>query len=75
MLHINLDQWITQMVAAWQAMAAVGPWQQDGFLLLICLLICGMLFLTGTVIGLFVQSLWTIFMECRQLAEEDARSG
>ncbi|MFQ6332829.1 hypothetical protein [Methylophilus sp. 3sh_L] len=58
---INLDQWIAQILSVWQSLGEQSVWLQDGFLLLMCLLIGVLLFLFGTVIGLFVQSLWGIF--------------
>lgn len=58
---INLDQWLAQILSVWQLLGEQSVWLQDGFLLMICLLIGVLLFLFGTVIGLFVQSLWGIF--------------
>lgn len=71
MAHINLDHWIQQILTVWQSLSALGLWQQDAFLLLVCLLSCLLLFITGTVIGLFVQSLWGIFVSSRRTADEE----
>lgn len=61
MKYINIDHWIAQILAVWQVLGEQSVWLQDGFLLLMCLLIGVLLFFLGTVIGLFVQSLWGIF--------------
>lgn len=66
---INLDHWLQQVLAVWQSLSAQG-WMQDAFLLLVCLVACLLLFLAGTIIGLFLQSLWGIFVSSRH-AEED----
>lgn len=71
MAYINLDHWIQQVLTVWQSLSALGLWQQDAFLLLVCLLACLLLFITGTVIGLFVQSLWGIFVSSRRTADEE----
>jgi len=70
MVHIRLDHWIQQVLGIWQALSNLGPWQQDAFLLLVCLVACLMLFLTGTAIGLFLQSLWGIFISSRTAIDE-----
>lgn len=69
LLAINLDHWLQQVLAVWLSLSGQG-WQQDAFLLLVCLVACVLLFLTGTVIGLFIQSLWGIFVSSRH-ADED----
>lgn len=69
LLAINLDHWLQQVLAIWLSLSDQG-WQQDAFLLLVCLVACVLLFLTGTVIGLFIQSLWGIFVSSRH-ADED----
>lgn len=68
-LAINLDHWLQQVLAIWLSLSAQG-WQQDAFLLLVCLVACVLLFITGTIIGLFLQSLWGIFVSSRH-ADED----
>ncbi|QDC45306.1 hypothetical protein FIU00_03430 [Methylophilus medardicus] len=70
MVHIRLDHWIQQVLDIWQKLSNFGPWQQDAFLLLVCLVACAMLFLTGTAIGLFLQSLWGIFVSSRTALDE-----
>lgn len=69
MMLINLDHWLQQVLTVWQSLSA-HVWQQDAFLLAVCLVACLLLFLTGTVIGLFVQSLWGIFVSSRHADEE-----
>lgn len=69
MLIINLDHWLQQVLAVWQSLSAQG-WMQDAFLLLVCLVACLLLFLAGTILGLFLQSLWGIFVSSHP-AEED----
>lgn len=62
---------IQQLLQTWESMADHGVWQQDAFLLLMCLVAVVMLFLTGTVIGLFLQSLWGIFVTGQHQADAD----
>lgn len=69
MMLINLDHWLQQILVVWQSLSDQ-VWQQDAFLLLVCLVACLLLFLSGTVLGLFVQSLWGIFMSGRHADEE-----
>jgi len=69
MILINFDHWLQQVLTVWQSLSGQ-VWQQDAFLLAVCLVACLLLFLTGTVIGLFVQSLWGIFVSSRQTDEE-----
>lgn len=69
MMLINLDHWLQQVLTVWQSLSGQ-VWQQDAFLLAVCLLACLLLFLTGTVIGLFLQSLWGIFVSSRRSDEE-----
>lgn len=52
-------------------MATEGIWYQDAFLLFMCVIAVGMLFLTGTVIGLFLQSLWGIFITNHNQTDAD----
>lgn len=66
---INLDHWLQQVLGMWQSLSGQG-WVQDVFLLGVCLIACLLLFITGTVIGLFIQSLWGIFVSSRH-ADED----
>lgn len=68
---INLDHWMAQILSVWQSLAAQSVWLQDGFLLLMCLIIGLLLFLFGTVIGLFTQSLWGILTTGRQGSDEE----
>ena len=69
MILINFDHWLQQVLKVWQSLSGQ-VWQQDAFLLAVCLVACLLLFLTGTVIGLFVQSLWGIFVSSRHADEE-----
>lgn len=69
MMLINFDHWLQQVLTVWQSLSGQ-VCQQDAFLLTVCLLACLLLFLTGTVIGLFLQSLWGIFVSSRRSDEE-----
>lgn len=69
MILINLDHWLQQVLTVWQSLSA-HVWLQDAFLLLVCIIACLLLFFTGTVIGLFIQSLWGIFISSRHSDEE-----
>lgn len=69
MSFIQLDHWLQQILAIWQSLAD-HAWQQDAFMLLVCLFTCLLLLMTGTVLGLFVQSIWGIFISSRQTGEE-----
>ncbi len=71
MLLTTVDQWIQLSLTAWQSVAAFGLWQQNAFLLALCLVTCCLLFLTGTVMGLFMQSLWAILASYRHATEEE----
>ncbi|HSH97143.1 MAG: hypothetical protein ACAH05_05115 [Methylophilus sp.] len=62
---------IEQVLKAWQCMATEGPLHQDAFLLLMCVIAVVMLFFTGTVIGLFLQSLWGIFVTHHNQTDAD----
>lgn len=53
----------------WQSLD--GVWQQDAFLLWMCVIVVVMLFSSGAVIGLFLQSLWGIFTSGHQRTETD----
>lgn len=53
---------IQQLLNIWESLASEGPWYQDAFLLFMCVIAVVMLFFTGTIIGLFLQSLWGIFV-------------
>ncbi|HSH88166.1 MAG TPA: hypothetical protein VK958_13055 [Methylophilus sp.] len=61
-----------QLLNIWQAMAPQGLWVQDGFLLFMCVIAVLMLFFSGTVIGLFLQSLWGIFITHRHSVESES---
>ncbi len=63
---------IQQLLKAWQAMALQGPWYQDAFLVFMCMITVVMLFFTGTVLGLFLQSMWGIFITHRRPAETES---
>jgi hypothetical protein len=62
---------IQQLLNIWQSMASEGLWQQDAFLLFMSVIAVVMLFLTGTVIGLFLQSLWGIFITYHHPTDSD----
>ncbi len=62
---------IQQLLKAWQAMAPQGAWYQDTFLVFMCVIAVVMLFFTGTVLGLFLQSMWGIFVTHRHPAETE----
>ncbi|MFD1121942.1 hypothetical protein ACFQ2T_05465 [Methylophilus flavus] len=62
---------IQQLLQAWQSIGTQGLWHQDAFLVFMCVIAVVMLFFTGTVIGLFLQSLWGIFITHRHSAEAD----
>jgi hypothetical protein len=63
---------IAQVLQNWQAMGTQGLWHQDAFLLLMCVLAVVILFFSGTVIGLFVQSLWAIFITSHQATDGES---
>ena len=66
---MDVNHLIQPLLQTWQAMTTQNVWLQDAFLLLACVITVVMLFLTGTVIGLFLQALWGIFS--RKQAETD----
>ncbi|HSI46333.1 MAG TPA: hypothetical protein VK950_09145 [Methylophilus sp.] len=66
------NQLIQQLLSIWQSMAPQGLWVQDGFLLFMSVIAVMMLFFSGTVIGLFLQSLWGIFITHRHTTESES---
>lgn len=62
---------IQQLLDIWQSMAPQGLWIQDGFLLFTSVIAVVILFFSGTVTGLFLQSLWSIFITHRHHTETD----
>lgn len=56
--HLILDR-IFQL---WQSIGNEHPWQQDAFMLIICLTISILIYLSGTVLALFLQSLWSVLL-------------
>ncbi len=62
-LHTWIDDnpVLQRLIDVWQSLGHHGEWQQDAFMLCVCLAMCIMLFLAGTVCALFLQSLWGIF--------------
>jgi hypothetical protein len=63
---------IAQVLQNWQAIGTQGLWHQDAFLLFMCVLAVVILFFTGTVIGLFTQSLWSIFISSHQATDGES---
>jgi hypothetical protein len=71
-IHMDENQLIQQLLSIWQSMAPQGLWVQDGFLLFMSVIAVMMLFFSGTVIGLFLQSLWGIFITHRHTTESES---
>ncbi|MDP8566813.1 hypothetical protein [Methylophilus aquaticus] len=75
----HLETWIDhnpvllRLLEVWQSLGHHGEWQQDAFMLCVCLAMCVMLFLAGTVFALFVQSLWGIFTTVTQQSESEQK--
>lgn len=69
--QMDENRLIQQLLSIWQSMAPQGAWVQDGFLLFMSVIAVVMLFFSGTVIGLFVQSLWGIFVTHRHAVESE----
>jgi uncharacterized membrane protein YqhA len=67
---MDVNLFMQQLLRIWQSLATLGAWYQDAFLALVCVVAVVMLFLTGTVIGLFLQSLWGIFITSHQTEAE-----
>lgn len=63
---------IQQVLQIWQSLAPQGVWYQDAFLLFISMIAVAMLFFSGTIIGLLLQSLWGIFVTSHQQNETDS---
>ncbi|MGP1715945.1 MAG: hypothetical protein ACTS9Y_02095 [Methylophilus sp.] len=62
---------IQQVLQTWQSIGADSLWHQDAFLVFMSVIAVVMLFFTGTVLGLFIQSLWGIFITNHHLTEAD----
>lgn len=70
--QMDVNRLIAQVLQNWQALGTQGLWHQDAFLLLMCVLAVVILFFTGTVIGLLVQSLWGIFITSHQTTDGES---
>lgn len=75
----RLETWIDdnpavqRLLEIWQSLGDHGAWQQDAFMLCVCLAMCIMLFLAGTVFALFLQSLWWIFTTSAQQSDKEQK--
>lgn len=70
--QMDENRLIQQLLSIWQSMAPQGVWVQDSFLLFMSVIAVVMLFFSGTVIGLFLQSLWGIFVTHRHTTESES---
>lgn len=62
MQMLDFSLWLSLWVAQWQALALTSAFWGKVYVLLSCGLVAAVLFLTGTALGLCLQSLWAIFI-------------